>query len=163
MPKQLSKKLAFDPSGEPGIFFGYFLQPGGVWTKDYLVARLADFIDKDVVPVHRVRDVVFPEDDTPEYPLQIAKNKAFSRALEDAEFIRLTQYDRDHRAGGIVKQLTDEEAKRPHPEPIIDAAAFEPELEGRPPAPPPVVEPPLAVEMKPFWPPRAGSTRPPDI
>ena len=54
----------FGPKAVPGIFLGYFLQPGGRHRNDYLVAALSDFVDMDLsiggghhVRVHHIKDV----------------------------------------------------------------------------------------------------------
>ena len=66
-PKPLQKKLPkFAPNAVPGVFLGWHLQPGGVWTGEYLVAYWPDFqamgIDKPGrVAVHCVQEVILEE------------------------------------------------------------------------------------------------------
>ena len=60
-----AKQPSFVPRTIPGILVGYFVQPGGRWSGDYLVAEFEPLKEKpDAEPkhvrVHRVKEVVMP-------------------------------------------------------------------------------------------------------
>ena len=59
----------FAPRAIPGLFLGYFLQPGGRWTGDYLVADLDDFRKGRKVHVQRIKEV-FEEEGEVVFPLR---------------------------------------------------------------------------------------------
>ena len=47
----------------PGVFIGYHVHAGGLWSGDYLVADLAPFrqdcdVVKSKVKIHRIKEVV---------------------------------------------------------------------------------------------------------
>jgi hypothetical protein len=58
----------WNPKAVPGVFMGYFLQPGHVWKGEYLAAALEDCSDLDLradakgvdakLPIHRVRELI---------------------------------------------------------------------------------------------------------
>jgi hypothetical protein len=63
----------FAPKATPGVFVGYYMQPGGQWKGDYLVARLEDFASSSgslprPVPVQRVKEVIQMQEIT--FPLK---------------------------------------------------------------------------------------------
>jgi len=64
-PKLKPKKdLRFGPASNPGVFLGYAMRPGFIWTNEYLVASLKDLMEKDFnepVPVIRVNQLTAPE------------------------------------------------------------------------------------------------------
>ena len=46
-----------------GVFIGYHIHPGGVWSGDYLVAEFAPFrknydVERSKVKIHRIKEVV---------------------------------------------------------------------------------------------------------
>ena len=43
-PISKQNKSKFSPDSQVGVFFGYVLQPGGVWKSDFYVVVLADFV-----------------------------------------------------------------------------------------------------------------------
>ena len=62
----------FSPSSVAGIIVGYYLNPGGVWSKDYLVINLETALNSDTtkyLPVLRVGKV-FRESGLPVFPLK---------------------------------------------------------------------------------------------
>ena len=57
-----AKEAKFGPRGQPAVFLGYYTPPGGVFTKDYLIAPLDWWTDKEAhktFKVIRTRDVRF--------------------------------------------------------------------------------------------------------
>ena len=72
-PISKQKKSKFSPDSQVGIFFGYVLQPGGVWKSEFYVVPLAGFVGislhKDVkgsdvqVHVQRVRECAIETDE----------------------------------------------------------------------------------------------------
>ena len=71
-----------------GVFVGYHIHPGGLWSGDYLVADLAPFrIDCDAtrnkVKVHRIREIVTNHSGKFTYPVAIWRHK---RSLLDDQF-----------------------------------------------------------------------------
>ena len=64
-PKLKPKKdLRSGPASNPGVFLGYAMRPGFIWTNEYLVASLKDLMEKDFnepVPVIRVNQLTAPE------------------------------------------------------------------------------------------------------
>ena len=79
----------FGPKAIPGVFLGYFLQPGGRHRGDYLVASLKDFQDMDLsttggnhVRVHHIKDVQLTTADV-SFPLKDRYDNV-NRALGDA-------------------------------------------------------------------------------
>ena len=64
----------FSPSSVAGIIVGYFLNPGGVWSKDYLVINLETALNSNAskyLPVLRVGKV-YRESGEPVFPLKNA-------------------------------------------------------------------------------------------
>ena len=67
IPEVAERKPKFSPRSVPGIFLAYYLDSGGQWKGDYLVAELSEFEHVDFsrdgkkrpVKVQRVRDIVF--------------------------------------------------------------------------------------------------------
>ena len=62
----------FSPSSVAGIIVGYYLNPGVVWSKDYLVINLETALNSDTtkyLPVLRVGKV-FRESGLPVFPLK---------------------------------------------------------------------------------------------
>ena len=49
-PISKQKKSKFSPDSQVRVFFGYILQPGGVWKSEFDVGALADFVG---VSLHR--------------------------------------------------------------------------------------------------------------
>ena len=43
-PISKQKKSKFSPDSQVGVFFGYVLQPGGLWKNEFYVVALADFV-----------------------------------------------------------------------------------------------------------------------
>jgi hypothetical protein len=63
MPQPDTKVESIGPKTLPGVFIGYHIHPGGLWSNDYLVAELSSFrgnynVAWSKVKVHRVREVV---------------------------------------------------------------------------------------------------------
>ena len=59
------------------MFLGWYLQPGGKWTGDYLCVALADLcaeVPKTGAHIHRIREVVLPEVVT--FPMRAARQQA---------------------------------------------------------------------------------------
>lgn len=83
----------------PGLFVGYHLLPGGIWSGDYIVAELEPLlhnIDEAPYPqgkvrVHRIKEVC-EYLDQPTYPLSIKREKSasISKTLAKRSVIRGT-------------------------------------------------------------------------
>ena len=63
MPQPDYKVLSIRAKTIPGVFIGYHIHAGGLWSGDYLVADLAPFrqdcdVAKSKVKVHRIKEVV---------------------------------------------------------------------------------------------------------
>ena len=63
MPQPDTRVVSMGAKTIPGVFIGYHIQPGGLWSGDYLVADLAPFrLDCDVakskVKIHRIKEVL---------------------------------------------------------------------------------------------------------
>ena len=63
MPQPDTKVESMGAKTIPGVFLGYHIHPGGLWSGDYLVADLAPFkTDCDVAKskgtIHRVKELV---------------------------------------------------------------------------------------------------------
>ena len=62
-PSQNTAPGTFEAKTRPGLFLGYFRQPGGKWSGDYLVADFEGFrFDPDLTPgkasIHRTKEVI---------------------------------------------------------------------------------------------------------
>ena len=72
-----AKLPKFGPNGLPGVFLGYYIQPGGRWNGEYLVAWIEHFklaADPSIkkgrkIPFFRVREIVVDESRPPFFPL----------------------------------------------------------------------------------------------
>ena len=63
MPQPDTKVVSMGAKTIPGVFIGYRIQPGGLWSGDYLVADLAPFredcdVAKSKVKIHRIKEVL---------------------------------------------------------------------------------------------------------
>jgi hypothetical protein len=63
MPQPDTKVESIGSKTFPGVFIGYHIHPGGLWSNDYLVAELSSFKENfnvawSKVKVHRIREVV---------------------------------------------------------------------------------------------------------
>ena len=78
----------FGPKAIPGVFLGYFLQPGGRHRGDYLVAELKDFQEMDLsttggnhVRVHHIKDLQLTTSDV-QFPMK-DRYDSMNRAIVD--------------------------------------------------------------------------------
>lgn len=94
-PQNDSDADKMGPKGQPGIFLGYHLNPGGIWSGDYYVADKECFEDLDfatlrrksddkpfsqLLHVHRTSDVdFFAPSDLNNFPLKQAPDDRFRR------------------------------------------------------------------------------------
>ena len=61
--KMLKSMHKFAPRTLPGVFLGWHMHPGGIWSGDYLVAALDDLLSgQGHVRVFRIKEVVPPEE-----------------------------------------------------------------------------------------------------
>ena len=63
MPQPDTRVESMGAKTIPGVFLGYHIHPGGLWSGDYLVADLASFktdcdAAKSKVKIHRAKEVV---------------------------------------------------------------------------------------------------------
>ena len=66
--EEVGDRQKFAPRSRPGIFVGYAWHSGGLWTRDYLVADLQDFVNRlGRTDVHRISRIVPPANVT--FPL----------------------------------------------------------------------------------------------
>ena len=75
--KANAAEYKFSPSSVAGIIVGYYLNPGGVWSKDYLVINLESALNGNVnkhLPVLRVGKV-YREKGLPIFPLKSNETK----------------------------------------------------------------------------------------
>ena len=72
----------------PGVFIGYHIHAGGLWSGDYLVADFAPFrqdcdVIKSKVKIHRIKEVVKKPSGEFLFPVAILRQK---RVLLDADY-----------------------------------------------------------------------------
>ena len=81
MPQPDTKVVSMGAKTIPGVFVGYHIHPGGLWSGDYLVAELAPFrknydATRAKVKVHRIREVVTNHTGEFRYPVAEWRMKA---------------------------------------------------------------------------------------
>ena len=84
LPRRDQKlRPTFASKSVPGVFLGYYLGPGGVFDKQYYVARLEDFAWNDGqtrhVRIFRTSQVQMPSEF--KFPLREAKDKTIANSL----------------------------------------------------------------------------------
>ena len=100
----------FSPSSVVGIIVGYYLNPGGVWSKDYLVINLESALNGNAskhLPVLRVGKV-YREKGLPVFPLKSNETAAQSTSSQIKD------------QGDDATQHTAEHENRPDPDTLPD-------------------------------------------
>ena len=74
-----------------GVFVGYHLQPGEIWSGDYLVAELDPFkenpdAERKDVRVHRIKEVYLPDGD-PQFPVAAIRKSVKPKATDADIFL----------------------------------------------------------------------------
>ena len=88
MPQPDYKVVSQGAKTIPGVFIGYHIHAGGLWSGDYLVADLAPFrqdcdVAKSKVEIHRIKDIVKNHSGTFTFPVARWRQK---RLLTGVDF-----------------------------------------------------------------------------